>query len=246
VIPAIQIDNLSFSYGENLALEAVSFSVFDGEFSCLVGPNGGGKTTLLRLLLGLLKPQAGSIRLWGEAPWRSREQVGYLPQHAQLDPHFPATVLDVVLMGRLKKTDFWGTYSREDRKVARNMLDRVGLSDLEKRPIFALSGGQRQRVLIARALACQPRMLLLDEPTSNLDGHVEHELYELLKVLNKELTILIVSHDIGFVSKYVEKVICVNRKVRIHPTGSIDADSIRSMYGQHMKMVRHDQEHTHA
>jgi len=244
--PAIQIKDLSFSYGNFLALEGVNLSIFEGEFACLVGPNGGGKTTLLRLLLGLLKPQHGVVRIWEEAPDHIRESMGYLPQHTQLDPHFPATVLDVILMGRLKKNQFIGAYSRKDREIAREMLNRVGLSTLEKRPLFALSGGQRQRVLIARALACQPRILLLDEPTSNLDGHVEHELYELLKSLNKQLTILVVSHDIGFVSRYVEKVICVNRKVRVHPTGPIDPHIIRSMYGQHMQMVRHDQEHAHA
>ena len=242
----IHIENLDFSYGNIAVLEQASLSISDKEFICVVGPNGGGKTTLLKLLLGLLEPQAGTVSVFGEAPVTGRKWIGYLPQYASLDAKFPVTALDVVLMGRLGKTRGIGPYSKVDRTAARNMLDRVGLGQLAKRPLAALSGGQRQRVLIARALVSEPRLLLLDEPTSSLDDYVERELYDLLQELNQDMTVVVVSHDIGFVSSYVEKVVCVNRQVHVHPTSEVDENIIHSMYGEHVHVVRHDQEQQHG
>jgi len=149
-------------------------------------------------------------------------------------------------MGRLGKTRTLGMYTKEDKRAAREMLSRVGLDKLVKRPLASLSGGQRQRVLIARALVSEPQLLLLDEPTSSLDDYVEQELYDLLAELNRELTIVVVTHDIGFVSRYVERVICVNRSVYTHPTSEIDQDIIHQMYGEHVHMIRHDQKHHHG
>lgn len=244
--PAIQIENLDFAYGRFSVLEQASLSIGDKEFVCIVGPNGGGKTTLLKLLLGLLEPQAGTISVFGKAPDLGRKWIGYLPQHADLDSSFPVTALDVVLMGRLGKTRGFGFYTKADRIAARDMLARVGLEPLKKRPMASLSGGQRQRVLIARALVSGPKLLLLDEPTSSLDDYVERELYELLQELNKDLTVVVVTHDIAFVSSYVEKVVCVNRQVHVHPTSEINENIIHDMYGEHVHMVRHDQEHSHG
>jgi zinc transport system ATP-binding protein len=242
----IQIKNLNFSYGRIPVLEQANLSISDKEFICIVGPNGGGKTTLLKLLLGLLEQQSGTVSVFGKTPLTGRKLIGYLPQHANLDSKFPVTALDVVLMGRLGKTRGFGFYTKTDRTAARDMLQRVGLDKLANRPLATLSGGQRQRVLIARALVSEPKMLLLDEPTSSLDDYVERELYDLLKELNKELTVVVVTHDIGFVSSYVEKVVCVNREVHIHPTSNIDENIIHSMYGEHVHAVRHDQEHGHG
>lgn len=242
----IEVKNLDFSYGPVSVLEKASLSVADKEFICIVGPNGGGKTTLLKLLLGLIEPQAGSISVFGKPPIDGRRRIGYLPQHAHLDARFPVTALDVVLMGRLGKTRSIGPYTKTDRAIACDMLNRVGLDKLSKRPLASLSGGQRQRVLIARALVSEPKLLLLDEPTSSLDDYVERELYDLLKELNKELTVVVVTHDIGFVSSYVEKVVCVNRQVHVHPTSEIDENIIHDMYGEHVHVVRHDQEHGHG
>ncbi len=244
--PPIHIENLDFSYGNISVLEQVNLSISDKEFVCMVGPNGGGKTTLLKLLLGLLEPQAGTVSVFGESPTAGRKWIGYLPQHAHLDSKFPVTALDVVLMGRLGKTRNIGPYTKIDRAKACGMLTRVGLDKLAKRPLATLSGGQRQRVLIARALVSEPKLLLLDEPTSSLDDYVERELYDLLLELNEELTVLVVTHDIGFVSSYVDKVVCVNRQVRIHPTSEIDENIIHDMYGEHVHMVRHDREHGHG
>lgn len=242
----IQIKDLDFSYGHIPVLTQANLTISDKEFVCIVGPNGGGKTTLLKLLLGLLEPQSGSVSMFGEAPSVGRKWIGYLPQYASLDAKFPVTALDVVLMGRLGKTRSFGPYSKADRTAARGMLERVGLSQLSKRPLAALSGGQRQRVLIARALVSNPKLLLLDEPTSSLDDYVERELYDLLQELNKEMTVAVVTHDINFVSRYVEKVICVNRQVHVHPTSEVDENIIHNMYGEHVHVVRHDQEQQHG
>ncbi|MEA2067691.1 MAG: ABC transporter ATP-binding protein [Verrucomicrobiota bacterium] len=239
----IHIENLDFAYGPVPVLEKASLTLGEREFVSIVGPNGGGKTTLLKILLGLLEPQAGSVSVFGEVPVVGRKWIGYLPQHADLDPQFPVTATDVVLMGMLGKTRCLGFYTKADRAAAQGMLARVGLKKLENRPLAALSGGQRQRVLIARALVSGPRLLLLDEPTSSLDDFVERELYDLLLELNKELAIVVVSHDIAFVSRYVEKVVCVNRVVHVHPTSEIDENIIHDMYGEHVHMVRHDREH---
>jgi len=244
--PPLHIENLNFSYGPITVLEQACLTIEDREFICIVGPNGGGKTTLLKLVLGLLEPQNGIVSVFGNTPTLGRKWIGYLPQHANLDPKFPVTALDVVLMGRLGKTRNIGFYTKTDHAAAREMLARVGLENFQNRSLATLSGGQRQRVLIARALVSEPKLLLLDEPTSSLDDYVERELYDLLQELNKELTVVVVTHDIGFVSSYVEKVVCVNRQVHVHPTSEINENIIHDMYGEHVHVVRHDQEHGHG
>lgn len=160
--PAIEISGLSFGFDSLLVLEKVDLTIPKGDFVSMVGPNGGGKTTLLRLILGLLRPERGTVRVFGKPPAEARRLIGYMPQYAHLDPRFPVRVLDVALMGCLGR--HLGPFSRADRARAREALGEVGLADYAKRSFSALSGGQRQRVLIARALACEPRLLLLDEP----------------------------------------------------------------------------------
>ena len=169
---------------------------------CIVGPNGGGKTTLVKLILGLLRPQRGEVRVFGQPPHRARLRVGYMPQHVQHDPQFPVTVMDIVLMGRLGQ-GVLGWPGRADRRAAIDALAQVGMEEFRRRPFADLSGGQRQRVLIARALCCKPDLLLLDEPTSNVDSLVEARLLDLLRDLNRQMTIVMVSHDLGFVSGLV-------------------------------------------
>lgn len=242
----IHLENVDFSYGPVSVLENATVTLGDREFVSIVGPNGGGKTTLLKIILGLLDPQSGKVSIFGSAPEVGRKWIGYLPQYANLDAKFPVTATDVVLMGRLGKTRTLGFYARADREAAREILTRVGLEKLQHRPLATLSGGQKQRVLIARALVSEPKLLLLDEPTSSLDDYVEKELYELLQELNKDLTIVVVSHDVAYVSRYVEKVICVNREVHTHPVSEIDNNIIHEMYGEHVHAVRHDMEHGHG
>jgi zinc transport system ATP-binding protein len=240
--PAISMENVWFSYDGYPVLEEVNLSIPRGDFVSVVGPNGGGKTTLLKVILGLLKPSRGEVRVFGMPPDAARAHIGYMPQFVQLDPQFPATVLDVALMGRLGHGKPFGFYSKRDKEIAREALEQVGLGSVRKKPFAAISGGQRQRLFIARALVCEPQLLLLDEPTANLDVVMERDLYELLQELNKRLTIVIVSHDLGFVSQVVKDVVCVSRKVMMHATSDITGEIINEIYGAPMKMIRHNGE----
>lgn len=238
--PAIEAAGLYFSYDGIPVLENVNFTVQALDFVGVVGPNGGGKTTLLKLLLGLLKPDRGSVRVFGKSPEQVRHRIGYVPQYFLYDPNFPVLVRDVALMGRLGDGLHIGPFRRDDREAARKALDEVGMAELESRPFNNLSGGQRQRVLIARALVSDPNLLLLDEPTANIDVAVENELSRLLSEFNKRMTILMVTHDVSFVAEAVEKVICVNRSVAQHPTDAVCGDFMRELYGGEIRIVRHD------
>lgn len=238
--PAVKFNDVWFGFNGQPVLEGVDLEIQARQFVALVGPNGGGKTTMLKLMLGLIRPQRGTIAVLGTTPERARPRVGYMPQYAAVDPSFPVTVLDVVLMGRLGRSPLWGFWGGRDRELGRKALKRVGVDDLAGRPLSALSGGQRQRVLIARALMSEPELLLLDEPTSNVDAAAEQELYELLAELSREITLLVVTHDLGFVSSRIETVVCVNRTVKGHPTCDISSDIINELYGHPVQMVRHD------
>jgi len=237
--PVIVIKDVNFSYGGLHILENVNIKVKKGEFLSMVGPNGGGKTTLLKIILGLLKPESGEVHILGTLPERSRNRVGYMPQHTLFDPLFPVTVMDVVLMGRLEGRRV-GPFSKADKKAVMEVLEEVEMTGFCKRRFSEISGGQRQRVLLSRALVGRPEILLLDEPTASIDLEIEHKLYEILKELNKRMTILIVTHDLGFVSHMVRRVICVNKRVAVHPTGEINGKVIQEMYGKDIRMVLHD------
>jgi zinc transport system ATP-binding protein len=234
----VMFHNVSFGYDGEPVLEQVYFKVFGGDFLTMLGPNGGGKTTLLKLILGLLKPQKGEISVFGGSPEKARAEIGYVPQHLDFDPRFPLSVCDVILMGRLSGHPF-GPYRQRDKEAACEALEAVDLLDLRRRGFGELSGGQRQRVLIARALASSPRLLLLDEPTANIDRDSQRRLYELLGELNRRLTIFMATHDVGFVSRYVKSVLCVNRSVIKHPTSRLGGKLIRELYGSEMSLVQH-------
>ena len=238
--PALSCQGLSFRYDQHPVLTDVNLSIPQGDFVCIVGPNGSGKTTLLKLGLGLIKPTAGAIQIFGVKPEQASRRVGYVPQHPRLDPLFPVTALDVTLMGRLGTTGSMGPWRKDDQDAAKAALAEVGLADRADRHFASLSGGQKQRVLIARALAGEPELLLLDEPTAGLDAHVEEGFYRLLEELNKRLTIAMVSHDLGFVSGFVKSVVCVGQEVFIHPTSEITGEIIADLYGSDMRLVRHD------
>ena len=232
--------DLSFGYGAEPILQDVNIVIPAGDFVSVVGPNGSGKTTLLRLFLGLLKPDRGVVEVFGLSPRRARRRVGYVPQQPRLDPLFPVCALDVALMGRLGRTPALGPWRRADREAALAALAEVGLADRAGDHFAALSGGQKQRVLIARALAGGPELLLLDEPTAGLDAHIEEDFYRLLEEFNKRLTIVMVSHDLGFVSGFVKSVVCVGRDVVVHPTSAITGEVIADLYGGDVRLVRHD------
>lgn len=206
----------------------------------VVGPNAGGKTTLLKLILGLLRPDKGRVLVFGLTPAKARPRIGYMAQQTSFDFQFPVSVLDVALMGRLGHHGPFGFFSAKDKRAALEALERVEMDNLRNRPFSHLSGGQRQRVLLARALASEPELLLLDEPTSNVDAAIETELFEILDELNRHMTIVVVSHDLGFVSCFVRSVACVNRRLALHPTSSITGEMIHELYGGDVQMVRHD------
>lgn len=237
--PILQVKNLSFGYTGDLVLEDVDLTVAEGDFVGVIGPNGSGKTTLLRLILGLLGPTAGEIRVLGMSPVKARPLIGYVPQFVAFDTDFPISVLEVVLMGRLSKAPALGPYRKADRLAAEEALDMVSVADLTRRRLGNLSGGQRQRVLIARALVNKPKLLLLDEPTSNVDVAVEEDIYELLHRLNAQTTLVLVTHDLGFVSSHMNRVACLNRTLVCHPTGEITGAMINSLYGDKVRIVEH-------
>mgnify|MGYP000933954958 CR=1 FL=1 len=234
----IEVRNLSFSHGETKVLHDISFSIQEKDLVTIVGPNGGGKTTLLLLLLGLLQPEKGSIRIKGKKPEAVQRIMGYVPQYSLFDPHFPVTVFDVVLMGCMRKA--FGFYSKNDYLAVEEVLSSLSLYDLRNRSFTALSGGQRQRVLIARALVSHPEILLLDEPTANVDARVGDHLNVLLQKLNKELTILLVTHDTAFVSKFTSRVFCINRSFAEHPSVQLEGSPFPSiLYGTEVAAVQH-------
>lgn len=236
----IEIEDVSFGYNGAPVIEDVNLTVREKDFVSLVGPNGGGKTTILKLILGLLSPQRGRVRIFGGPPARNRHRIGYVPQHFQFDTKFPIGVMDVVLMGRFRGWFRMGPFARADRAVAEKALGEVDMVPLAERPFAELSGGQRQRVLVARALATEPELLLLDEPTSNVDAAVSEDMYDLLQRLNERLTLVVVTHDVGFVSNKVKSVVCVNREVLVHPTSEVSGEMICNLYGTDVRMVRHD------
>ena len=232
----VELSHVSFGYESGVpALEDVTFRIERGRSGCIVGPNGGGKSTLMRLLLGLLTPQQGEIRVFGRAPVAARPLIGYMPQYHQLDAAFPVTVFEVVLMGRMRR-GFWGRYTAADREAARGALREMGIPELAPRRFSELSGGQRQRVLIARALA----LLLLDEPTANIDPGAEEQFYGTLDVLRRRMTVLTVSHDLGFVNREIDLVICVNRRVTVHEAAAFSAETANEVYHHQVNLIKHD------
>jgi len=237
--PAIELESVFFSYGGTDVLSDVSLTVPDGEFLAVVGPNGGGKTTLLQLVLGLLEPRNGRVSVLGKPPKAVRQHVGYVPQASTFAADFPITVEETVLLGRLGKTRFWGGYRRADRAIARDAMEKVRIGDLSRRQLGTLSGGQLQKVLIARALAGQSKILLLDEPTANVDVRAEEDVFELLRRLQGEATIIVVSHDVGFVTSYARQVACVNRRLVCHPTQELTGEMVQQLYDGPVRMVQH-------
>ncbi len=241
--PAVQFDHVSFRYGATPVLEDVSFTVERGLSTCVIGPNGGGKTTLLRLALGLLEPKQGKISIFGEAPDEGCRRIGYVPQAMRFDPLFPVNARDIVLMGRLDRIRF-GFYSKECKEAARAALAEVGLEREETTPFSNLSGGQKQRVLIARALATGAELLLLDEPTANVDLTVEAQFLDSLDHLRERATIILVTHDIDLISRLGDSVLCVNHRVHRHAVGDLHGELLREIFsGEHR--LEHDRKTRH-
>ncbi len=242
---ALEIKAVSFRYQGNLVLENVSLAVGEGEFLALIGPNGAGKTTLLKLILGLLPLQEGEIFLFGKPLAELgplRHQIGYVPQGSTIDRRFPITVEEFALTGRYGLIGVGRRPKSSDYQSVQQALARVHLESFRQKPIQALSGGQWQRLLVARALACEPRILFLDEPTTAIDPEGSESLYGLLLLLrNQGVTIVTVSHDVGVIAEYADRMACLNRTIICHdrPEEVISAESLKDMYGKEAAFFHH-------
>lgn len=230
--PIVEISKLCYSNNGLDILHDINLTVNKGDFISIIGPNGGGKTTLLKLILGLLKPTRGSITMiQNNSNMSEGAAIGYVPQHVNHNLNFPATALDVVLMGNhTPGRRFRFGNSSAEKQNAKETLAKLGIADCADRKIIALSGGQRQRVLIARALVSHPKLLVLDEPTASIDTKGQTEFYELLVELNKELTILMVSHDLMVVSNYAKSIACLNKRMHYHQSFGSSGEVLDAFY----------------
>jgi zinc transport system ATP-binding protein len=240
---AIEVENIWFSYENTVVLREVNLALEQGEFLGIIGPNGGGKTTLLKLMLGIFRPDKGRIRILGGEPNEVSHRVGYVPQNTDINRAFPISVMDVALMGRLTRSRTGRRYSREDKERVKDILQKVRMWDYRETPIGKLSGGQRQRVFIARALATDPEILFLDEPTASVDTEFQTDLYDFLKALNEEVTIVVITHDIGVISSHMKSIACVNRHFIFHDGGQITQEMLDMAYQCPVDLIAHGLPH---
>ncbi len=228
--PIIDIQDVTYSYAGHPVLEEVNLSIEHKDFVAMIGPNGGGKTTLLKLILGLIRPDKGVVRVNGLSPIKASPGIGYVPQNVNINNNFPISAMDVVLMGSYDPKRRWARHSDASRKDAREALERMGMAEYADHKIGALSGGQRQRVFIARALVTRPSLLLLDEPTASIDTKGQTDFFKLLKDLNRDITVVVVSHDLLVISRYVKSVACINRRLHFHHQAEITGEMLETMY----------------
>ena len=243
--PFVSLDDVWVAFNGKWILKSIFFNCYPGEIIGVVGPNGGGKTTLLNVILGLVQPKKGTVRLFGQKPGkRSRLEVGYLPQISLAERSFPVTVLDVVLMGLYNRIGFFHFPDRSNKKTAMELLERVNMADHAKSPFAILSGGQQQRVNIARALASNPKLLVLDEPSTGIDSVAQEDFYELLATFRNEkgISVIMVSHDIGVITSHADRVACLNVQIHYHdePDSCFSADLTRKIFGKDLKIIVHD------
>lgn len=241
----IHVENLSVRYGANLALSDVSLDIAQGEYLGIIGPNGGGKTTLLKAILGLVPISAGSVSVCGKPAGKVGTLAGYVPQFSAMEKDFPVLVREVVLTGRLtRKNPLFHRYDASDRTAAASALKEVGIADLAGRRINALSGGEFQKMLIARALAVGPKILMLDEPTASVDAKSRAQIFELLERLNRKgMTILLVTHDTLAISSQVHRLACLNRTLVYHGEPELDEKTVDALYGCPVDLIAHGVPH---
>ncbi|RZN34979.1 MAG: ABC transporter ATP-binding protein [Methanophagales archaeon ANME-1-THS] len=235
----VRLEDVWLQFDGVPVLEGIDLSIYAYDFLGVIGPNGGGKTTLLKVILGLLEPNRGKVTVFGHAPERGRKYVGYVPQFSLFDREFPISVWDVVLMGRMSHMKRFRRYTEEDTKRAVEALKTVEMLDCQDCQIGKLSGGQQQRVFIARALVSEPRLLLLDEPMASVDSPMQTELYELFEKLRQQMAIVLVSHDISAVSIYVDKIACLNRKLYYHGTKEVPMEDLEAAYRCPVDLIAH-------
>lgn len=243
-VQAIHIENLSIHYGQTPAITGIYLDVSDGEYLGIIGPNGGGKSTLLKAILGLVPISSGSVQMYGKSPRKNRAFVGYVPQFTLLNRKFPISLFEVVLTGYLKQglSPFF-SFSQKDKESAYALLERVGIANLANRQISELSGGEFQKMLIARALATNPKLLLLDEPTASVDAASRDQIYGLLSELNKNITVVLVTHDLLAVSSQVNRLACLNGHLIYHGEPELTEKVVNSLYGCPVDLIAHGVPH---
>lgn len=237
--PIIQVDGLSASYDHKTVLSQVNITVYEHDFLGVIGPNGGGKTTLIKSILGLHQPDTGKIRFFKQGREVPEIKMGYLPQYNTIDKKFPISVYEVILSGLSKQKSIFRRYNDEHHESVRQMIVRMGLEGLEHRAIGELSGGQLQRALLGRALVSNPEVVILDEPSTYIDKRFETKLYSLLEEINQERAIILVSHDIGTVLKNVKTIACVNETVHYHPHTEVPTEWLEEHFGCPIEMLGH-------
>ena len=228
--PVVAIQGLHFSYAKAALLKDINLSIYQEEFIAIIGPNASGKTTLLKLMMGLLRPDSGQIQVLGKQPIEAFSDVGYVPQYATFSKEFPITVREVVMLG---------AGSKASSAAAQEAMRVVSINAIAGQSIDTLSGGQMQCLLIARALAGRPKILILDEPTANIDIKTEENIFSLLRRYNAKMTIIVVSHDVAFISSYVDRVACLNKTLSCHNTESISGKMIEELYAVPVRMIDH-------
>jgi zinc transport system ATP-binding protein len=250
-LPIFDIKNLSFIVKGQRILSNISLEIFPSEYIAIIGPNGGGKTTLVRMLLGLEKPTSGEIKIYGKklSSFKEWHKIGYVPQRAShVDSSFPATVLDIVKMGRTSKGGFFSSFSEIDKKLVYDAMIKMDILDLQDKMIGTLSGGQRQRVMIARALASKPEILILDEPNTGVDVASQKNFYTLLRKLNQEdkITIVFITHDIGVIADDIARLFTINEKAVIcnDPKHLLSCEEMSELYGIEAHLL-HNHRHEH-
>ena len=241
----LSITDLWVRQSGHVVLESINLEIFAGDFLGIIGPNGGGKSTLLKAILGLINPDRGKIDVFGLPPARARSRIGYVPQKTVFDRSFPVKAQDVVLMGRYSRVGLLHRYGKEDRHFAMEALKAVGMEDRAEREIGELSGGEQQRVFVARSLVSDPDLLLLDEPTAGIDSAQQTEFYELLSHLNCHpgKAIIMVSHDLTAISTYVSKIACLNQRLYYHGSHELSNEDIEKAYGCPVEMIAHGTPH---
>lgn len=241
---AVHLENVSVYYGQTPAVSNVCLEIAEGEYLGIIGPNGGGKSTLLKAILGLVPVTSGMIEIFGHNLKDSKKHIGYVPQFAQIERNFPISLIDVVITGRPNPGIHpFSHHSKNDMQIVETLLEKVGLSELANRQVSELSGGEFQKMLIARALAVQPQLLILDEPTASVDAVSRSQIFNLLAELSKTITIILVTHDLMAVSSQVHRLACMNTELVYHGEPELSNDIVNHLYGCPVDLIAHGVPH---
>ena len=237
--PIIKIQHVTAGYEDKIALKDVSLTVYDHDFLGIIGPNGGGKTTLVRVILGLMKPMSGELTYFRDGKTTHEITMGYLPQYNEIDKKFPISVYEVVLSGLSRQKRLLHPYTSEQHKRVKDTLEKMELESFGDRPIGTLSGGQLQRVLLARAIVSKPEVVILDEPNTYIDQRFQEQMYKTLEIINQDCAIIIVSHDVGTILQNVKDVACVNTTLHYHASTEISEQELQEHFGCPIELLGH-------